>query len=156
MIRNKHSVRKYLTSTAIVTAVVFSSMLGSEASAYGGPTDEEKNANNTEQVTEEKQTEDTNTKETNHKSSVNVASKNLSKGDRGEEVKTVQDKVNVAKDGIFGKKTDKSVKEFQKDNGLAADGIVGTKTSEKMSGTNEQAKTNDYSNNGEKTKEHTS
>src|SRR5699024_5816024 len=79
-----------------------------------------------------------------------VASKNLSKGDRGEEVKTVQDKVNVAKDGIFGKKTDKSVKEFQKDNGLAADGIVGPKTSEKMSGTNEQATTNDSSHNEEK------
>src|SRR5690625_1117923 len=91
MIRNKHSVRKYLASTAIVTAVVFSSMLGSEASAYGGPTAEEANANNT-QVTEEKQTEDTNTKETNNKSSVKVASNNLSKGDRGEEVKTVQDK----------------------------------------------------------------
>src|SRR5699024_11965929 len=82
------SVRKYLASTAIVTAVVFSSMLGSEASAYGGPTAEEKNANNTEQVTEEKQTEDTNTKETNNKSSVKVASNNLSKGDRGEEVRS--------------------------------------------------------------------
>src|SRR5699024_5914118 len=137
MIRNKHSVRKYLASTAIVTAVVFSSMLGSEASAYGGPTAEEKNANNTKQVTEQK--------ETNNKSSVKVASNNLSKGDRGEEVKTVQDKVNVAKDGIFGKNTDNAVKEFQEDNDLAADGIVGPKTSEKMSGTNEQATTNDSS-----------
>src|SRR5699024_11999534 len=94
MIRNKHSVRKYLASTAIVTAVVFSSMLGREASAYAGPTAEEANANNT-QVIEEKQTEDTNTKETNNKSSVKVASNNLSNGDRGEEVKTVKDKVNV-------------------------------------------------------------
>src|SRR5699024_8051162 len=130
--------------------VVFSSMLGSEASAYGGPTAEEKNANNTEQVTEEKQTEDTNTKETNNKSSVKVASKNLSKGDRGEEVKTVQDKVNVAKDGTFGKKTDMSVKEYQNHNVRATDGIVGPKTSEKMSGTNEQTTTNYSSNNEEK------
>src|SRR5699024_4827405 len=99
---------------------------------------------------EEKQTEDTNTKETNNKSSVKVASNNLSKGDRGEEVKTVQDKVNVAKDGIFGKNTDKAVKNFQKDNDLSVDGIVGPKTSEKMSGTNEQATTNDSSNKEEK------
>src|SRR5699024_6593064 len=94
MIRNKHSVRKNLASTAIVTAVVFSSMRGSEDSAYGAPNASEANANN-KQITEEKQTEDTNTKETNNKSSIKVASNNLSKGDRGEEVKTVQDKVNV-------------------------------------------------------------
>src|SRR5699024_12605076 len=98
MIRNKHSVRKYLASTAIVTAVVFSSMLGREASAYGGPTAEEKNANNTEQVTEEKKTEDTNTKETNNKSTVKDESKNKSKSNRGEEHKTEQDKQNVPRD----------------------------------------------------------
>ena len=55
-------------------------------------------------------------------------------GSRGEEVKTIQDKLkrwgyytgNV--DGIYGSQTVAAVKKFQQKNGLTVDGIAGTKT----------------------------
>lgn len=52
----------------------------------------------------------------------------LKKGSRGQEVKTLQQKLHLIDDGIFGVLTEEAVKEFQKANGLTADGIVGPKT----------------------------
>ena len=56
----------------------------------------------------------------------------LKKGDRGEQVKEVQQMLGITADGIFGSGTESSVKKFQKDNGLIADGIVGSKTYETL------------------------
>ena len=53
-------------------------------------------------------------------------------GDRGNNVKLVQQKLGLAADGIFGGGTDAAVKKWQAANGLAADGIVGPKTYAKM------------------------
>ena len=58
----------------------------------------------------------------------------LRKGDRGENVKTLQSKLKTLDflqgtvDGIFGPKTEEAVKKFQKKNNLVVDGIAGTKT----------------------------
>ena len=56
----------------------------------------------------------------------------LKKGDRGEQVKEVQQMLGITADGIFGSGTESSVKKFQTDNGLIADGIVGSKTYETL------------------------
>lgn len=55
-------------------------------------------------------------------------------GDRGNNVKLVQEKLGLAADGIFGSGTDAAVKKWQSDNGLVSDGIVGPKTYAKMMG----------------------
>lgn len=52
----------------------------------------------------------------------------LRRGDRGDAVKTVQEKVGVATDGIFGPNTEAAVRRFQTAKGLVPDGIVGPKT----------------------------
>ena len=49
-------------------------------------------------------------------------------GDRGDEVKRLQQLLHLLDDGIFGKLTQEAVKNFQKEHGLFADGIVGPKT----------------------------
>ena len=55
-------------------------------------------------------------------------------GDRGETVKTIQQKLirwgylDGAADGIFGSATQTAVKYFQRSNGMSADGIVGAAT----------------------------
>ena len=49
-------------------------------------------------------------------------------GDRGSQVKMVQQALSLMPDGIFGKLTHERVKEFQREHGLKADGIVGDKT----------------------------
>lgn len=49
-------------------------------------------------------------------------------GNKGEEVKRLQEALGINNDGIFGKQTEESVKLFQKKNGLEVDGIVGDKT----------------------------
>lgn len=49
-------------------------------------------------------------------------------GNRGEEVKRLQEALGINNDGIFGKQTEEAVKLFQKKNGLEVDGIVGDKT----------------------------
>ena len=58
----------------------------------------------------------------------------LKQGSRGEDVKTVQEKLKRwgyytgSVDGIYGPATKKAVEYFQRKNGLTADGIVGSKT----------------------------
>lgn len=58
----------------------------------------------------------------------------ISKGSRGETVKTIQKKLkrwgyySGSVDGIYGSQTVAAVKYFQRKNGLTADGIVGAKT----------------------------
>ena len=49
-------------------------------------------------------------------------------GDRGDEVKRLQQLLHLLDDGIFGKLTQEAVKQFQKENKLMPDGIVGEKT----------------------------
>ena len=49
-------------------------------------------------------------------------------GNKGEEVKRLQEALGITNDGIFGKQTEDAVKLFQKKNGLEVDGIVGDKT----------------------------
>lgn len=60
----------------------------------------------------------------------------LTKGDKGNAVKTLQEKLiklgydlgSYGADGSFGGATEKAVKKFQKDHGLKQDGIVGAQT----------------------------
>ena len=47
---------------------------------------------------------------------------------KGDDVKTLQNKLNLVVDGIFGPITENAVKVFQKKNGLTPDGIVGPNT----------------------------
>ena len=49
-------------------------------------------------------------------------------GNKGEEVKRLQEALGINNDGIFGKQTEEAVKLFQNKNGLEVDGIVGDKT----------------------------
>lgn len=49
-------------------------------------------------------------------------------GSKGNEVKTLQQKLKISVDGIFGKNTDAAVRAFQKAHGLTPDGIVGPHT----------------------------
>ncbi len=62
---------------------------------------------------------------------------NLRKGDRGEQVKTLQcllkeHGADVEVDGVFGNGTREAVKAFQKKYNLGVDGVVGDKTLEKL------------------------
>lgn len=52
----------------------------------------------------------------------------LKKGDRGNDVKTLQKYLHLYEDGIFGSITEEAVKTFQKSKGLKVDGIVGVAT----------------------------
>ncbi len=68
---------------------------------------------------------------------VSVSALSLSRGNTGDNVKRLQEKLNefgysVQVDGIFGSKTKKAVEQYQKDNGLTVDGIAGPKTLSKM------------------------
>ena len=65
-------------------------------------------------------------------------SRTLRRGDRGDDVKQVQEKLkelglySMNTDGKYGPGTAQAVQKFQKANGLKADGIAGPKTLEKM------------------------
>lgn len=71
---------------------------------------------------------------------VNVTLNQLSKGDKGKQVKTLQRLLqgfgysvgSYGIDGDFGNATLTAVKNFQKDNGLTSDGIVGSNTWNKL------------------------
>ena len=58
----------------------------------------------------------------------------MRKGDRGDDVKKLQENLNTLTydcgkvDGIFGDKTEAAVKRFQSDNGLTVDGVAGEQT----------------------------
>lgn len=52
----------------------------------------------------------------------------LKKGDRGNDVKTLQHYLHLHEDGIFGPITEESIKTFQQQKGLKVDGIVGMAT----------------------------
>ena len=52
----------------------------------------------------------------------------LRKGDRGPDVKKVQEALKISADGIFGSQTEGAVKQFQLEQKLAVDGIVGPNT----------------------------
>lgn len=52
----------------------------------------------------------------------------IKKGDRGDDVKALQQALHLYPDGIFGKLTDEAVKELQHKYGLTADGVVGPNT----------------------------
>lgn len=52
----------------------------------------------------------------------------LRRGDSGNLVTQLQQKLGVGADGIFGGKTEAAVRVFQRDHGLVPDGIVGPKT----------------------------
>lgn len=56
----------------------------------------------------------------------------LKLGSRGNEVKSLQEKLSLQADGIFGPLTEEAVKDFQKSNGLEVDGIVGVNTLSKL------------------------
>lgn len=49
----------------------------------------------------------------------------LKLGSKGEDVKSLQEKLGLKADGSFGPETEKAVKEWQAKNGLNADGIIG-------------------------------
>lgn len=82
----------------------------------------------------------------------------LKEGSRGNDVKTVQEKLRRwgyykgSVDGIYGPKTKEAVKYFQRKNGLTADGIVGKKTFEALgmmeqaNGSGSQSGSNGYTN----------
>lgn len=52
----------------------------------------------------------------------------LRRGDRGEDVKILQDALHLIPDGIFGPLTQEAVETYQRENGLAVDGIAGPNT----------------------------
>ena len=54
--------------------------------------------------------------------------KTIRKGDKGEEVKTLQRALGLTIDGIFGPMTDTAVRQFQRMHDLVDDGIVGAMT----------------------------
>lgn len=54
--------------------------------------------------------------------------KTIRKGDRGEDVRTLQRALGITDDGIFGEQTEKVLKEWQFAHGLVADGVAGPKT----------------------------
>jgi len=56
----------------------------------------------------------------------------LKKGNKGSNVKLLQEFLKISADGDFGKGTKEAVKQWQKSNGLSADGVVGPETIKKM------------------------
>lgn len=57
-----------------------------------------------------------------------VTSVYLDRGDRGAEVRALQQALEISADGIFGPQTERSVRAFQQRNGLQVDGIAGPVT----------------------------
>ena len=56
----------------------------------------------------------------------------VKRGDKGDAVKAIQEKLGVKVDGDFGPNTEAAVMEFQRNHGLEDDGIVGPATSEAL------------------------
>lgn len=76
-----------------------------------------------------------------------TASSSIRKGDSGDAVKTIQQRLKKlgyytgSVDGDFGAGTENAVKAFQKTNGLTADGVVGAKTMETLQSSNAKSGT---------------
>lgn len=144
MFKSNHSVRKYIVSTAFVTALVLSPVLSGSVFAHGGP-DTEASQNNANS-SNEAQTEQVEQSETTN------VSGNISRGDRGDAVEDLQRSLSeqgytANPDGVFGGETDNAVRNLQADNGLAVDGIVGQSTKEALSLTVAKEPSEDTSNN---------
>lgn len=86
-------------------------------------------------------TSTTSTSKTSSTSNTSNSSKNyLSQGDKGSDVKSLQQKLikcgyscgSTGADGIFGSDTKTAVRAFQKDHGLSVDGLAGEKTMAKL------------------------
>lgn len=58
----------------------------------------------------------------------------LSVGDRGADVKAMQEALGIGADGVFGPGTKRAVRAFQRENGLVADGVAGPATLGKLYG----------------------
>lgn len=58
----------------------------------------------------------------------------LEQGDRGNDVKALQQRLHVTADGVFGPGTKAAVVKFQQSKGLTADGIVGPRTAAALGG----------------------
>lgn len=71
-------------------------------------------------------------KKASKKASKGSTSVVLRMGDRGTEVKKMQEALGIGADGVFGPGTRRSLKAFQKANGLTADGIAGPSTLGKL------------------------
>ncbi|MGM7703417.1 C40 family peptidase [Pseudalkalibacillus sp. Hm43] len=118
MFTSRVSARKYVISTALVTSLALSPVMsdGVFANADSKPVEE---GESTSQPT------------------VDL----LEKGDRGQEVETLQTELEKLGyytynlDGIFGPITEQAVKDFQAESGLTTDGIAGPKTLEALSET---------------------
>lgn len=54
--------------------------------------------------------------------------KTITKGSKGEEVKTLQTVLHLAQDGIFGSITEEALNDFKKEHNLPPDGICDTRT----------------------------
>jgi peptidoglycan hydrolase-like protein with peptidoglycan-binding domain len=50
------------------------------------------------------------------------------RGDRGDFVKQIQEKLAIGTDGVFGANTEAALRQFQRDHGLVPDGIAGPRT----------------------------
>src|SRR5699024_8337149 len=130
MFKINHSVKKYIVSTVFVTSLVFTPIFSGSILAYGGPDTEaetsQNNGNNAPVSTEVEENK------------APVSNKIISKGDRGEDVRTLQAELQkngytANPDGIFGSETEEAVKNLQSDEGIAVDGIAGPDTNNALS-----------------------
>jgi len=130
MFKINHSVKKYIVSTVFVTSLVFTPVFSGSILAYGGPdTEAETSQNNAPVSTGVKEVEE---------NKAPVSNKIISKGDRGEDVRTLQAELQkngytANPDGIFGSETEEAVKNLQSDEGIAVDGIAGPDTNNALS-----------------------
>jgi peptidoglycan hydrolase-like protein with peptidoglycan-binding domain len=53
-------------------------------------------------------------------------------GDRGDDVRELQDRLNLPQDGIYGSDTEDAVRRYQRRRGLTVDGIAGSRTLRSM------------------------
>src|SRR5690625_1824579 len=133
MFKINHSVKKYIVSTFFVTSLVFTPIFSGSILAYGGPDTEaetsQNNGNNAPVSTDVKEVEE---------NKAPVSNKIISKGDRGEDVRTLQTKLQdrgytANLDGIYGSETEGAVRNLQADQGIAVDGIAGPDTNNALS-----------------------
>ncbi|UOQ92158.1 NlpC/P60 family protein [Halobacillus shinanisalinarum] len=135
MLKSSLTVRKYVISSALVTTLAFTPVLSGSVFAYANSNSAGQNSSSSGAQSEQQ---------------VSLSETSLlKKGDRGDEVKTVQSKLKdqgyytYNLDGIFGPITEDAVRDFQTDHGLTVDGLVGSKTSAALSSTSDVTKDNE-------------